>query len=280
MAPRGGLAGAAEAVVASPGPSALSGEVPRPGEAEESVAADADRDREQEHRAERLVEHLVQRLVETAGLLGTVVDRGVDEQYPDHADGDALGDVPDLAEQAVGVARLAATALGVEVLEELLAPAAVAEVNAIADDRQPEQAHQPATEGLVHEFCGPVRRAAAGLRAGGHADGGDAEGPVDDRLEDVDAWLQGLLRAVLQAVVDEGLDQLPEHKQEHADRDDPDTHLAERLLGQLPQCPVARRRAAVVAQGQLDTRPRDGQMDDAVGAHAALDGTVHPLAVV
>ena len=56
--------------------------------------------------------------------------------------------------------------------------------------------------------------------------------------------------------------------------------LAEGLPGQLVEGPVARRRAAVVAQGQLDPQPGDGQVDDAVGDHPDADRVVEPLAVV
>ena len=62
--------------------SALRAEVAGPGEAEEPVAADPDRDREQQHRAERLVQHLVQRLVEAAGLLRAVVDAAYTNRTP------------------------------------------------------------------------------------------------------------------------------------------------------------------------------------------------------
>ena len=70
----------------------------------------------EQHLAERLLEHLVQRLVEAAGLLGVVGDGGVEEQAADDRDGDALGDVADLAEQQVRLAGLAALALGGQVL--------------------------------------------------------------------------------------------------------------------------------------------------------------------
>src|SRR5689334_15351988 len=97
-------------------------EVPGAGEAEESVAGDADRDQAEQERPERLLEHLVQRDVEAARLLRVVGDGGVAEEPADDGEGDALGHVAGLAERDVRPARLAAVALGVEVLAELLGP--------------------------------------------------------------------------------------------------------------------------------------------------------------
>ena len=70
----------------------------------------------EQERAEGLVEHLVQRLVEVARLAGVVGDRGVQDQAADDGDGDALADVADLAEHQVRLAGLAGLALGGEVL--------------------------------------------------------------------------------------------------------------------------------------------------------------------
>ena len=58
------------------------------------------------------------------------------------------------------------------------------------------------------------------------------------------------------------------------------TTLPERLLGQLPEGSVARRRAAVVAERELDPQPGDGEVDDAVGDHADAHRAVGPLAAV
>src|SRR4051794_9709067 len=107
---------------ASPVP--LTVKVPSPREAEQPEARESDGDQHQHRRTERLLEQLVQRLVEPAGLLRVVGDRGVQEQHPDDRDRDALADVADLAEGEVGLAVLAGLALGVQVGVEPLAPAA------------------------------------------------------------------------------------------------------------------------------------------------------------
>ena len=124
------------------------------GEAEQPVAADPDRDHAEQQRPERLLQHLLQRLVQPAGLLRVVGDGGVHEQYTDDADGDALGAVPDLAEPDVRRPGLAAVALRAQVLLEPLGPGQDTTRDADPDDHQPHGPDDPRSRGQVHQLRG------------------------------------------------------------------------------------------------------------------------------
>ena len=124
--------------------------MPRPEEAVHAEADQPQRHQGEQDRPERRVVHGAQRIVQAAGLLGVIGDGRPAEQPADDDVGDALDDVPGLAEPDDLLADTAG-----EVVGELLLDAAADQPDAQHDDRDAERDHQDPPERRGQQPGGP-----------------------------------------------------------------------------------------------------------------------------